>query len=232
MKGRKSYEIISNHKEDNANSVVKETYEMPQLQCDYAKTIFLWSNQKASAIKDKQDYAKYFLHECGIEDASEYHRKLINDGYFKETLIETKLFSLKIADLKTLLKDAGKSTTGKKDELVKRILQYVPLDLIEKACPEKTYELSDKGLNFLKVHNDYVLLHKYSRWDVNWQEYNKNHKNGESFYDTMWRIFNQRTFTEKRTLSQHFVTKSALHQHAIFQCSSVYPTRQNFARVY
>lgn len=191
-------EIISKPQEDNANSVVKEKYEMPQLQGDYAKTIFLWSNQKASAIKDKKDYAKYFLHECGIQDASEYHRNLISDGYFKETPIETKLLSLKATDLKTLLKDAGESTTGKKDELVKKILQYVPPDVIEKACPEKTYELSDKGLNFLKVHNDYVLLHKYSRWDVNWQEYNKKHQNGESFYDTMWRIFNQRILKDTR----------------------------------
>lgn len=188
----KKDELISNPKVDNANSVVKEKYDIPQLQGDYAKTIFLWSNQKASAIKDKKDYAKYFLHECGIQDASEYHKNLISEGYFKETPIETKLLSLKVTDLKTLLKDVGESTTGKKAELVKNILQYVPLDVIEKACPEKMYELSDKGLDFLKVHHDYVLLHKYSRWDVNWQEYNKKHQNGESFYDTMWRIFNQR----------------------------------------
>lgn len=142
------------------------------------------------------------MYECGIKDASAYHRNLISEGYFKETSMEVKLSVLKVTDLKELLKAVEQSTAGKKDELIKRIIQHVPMDILERTCPEKTYELSDKGKEFLNTHKEYVLLHKYSRWEVDWQEYNKNHKDGESFYDTMWRIFNQRILKDTRLLGR------------------------------
>lgn len=183
---------------NNINPVVKEEYPIPQLQGDYAKTVFLWANQKVSVVKTQKDYAKYFLYECGIKDAPTYHKNLISEGYFKETSMEVKLSVLKVTNLKEILKSVEQPAYGKKDELIKRVIQYVPMEMLEKICPEKTYQLSDKGKHFLEMHKECVLLHKYSRWEVSWQEYSKNHKDGESFYDTMWRIFNQRILKDTR----------------------------------
>lgn len=88
--------------------------DIPPLQGDYAKTIFLWAHSKAAPVKDNDDYARYFLYECGIQNPSMYHQELIDNGYFENASIEQSLNSLKIAELKEILSALGQSTTGKR----------------------------------------------------------------------------------------------------------------------
>lgn len=171
--------------------------EVPELQGDYAKTVFLWAHEKASPLKRSNEYAKYFLYECGIRDAAKYHKGLISEGYFCEATEESKLSALKVSDLKAILKQLEQSTTGKKDELIKRILQYATPEIISNACQDNLYELTEKGLSFLKEHNDYVMLHKHGSWGVSWKEYDKLHKKGYSFFNTMWGVFNQRLLSSQ-----------------------------------
>jgi len=47
-------------------SVQHNESEIPPLQGDYAKTVFLWAFSKPSPIRKADDYAAYFLYECGI----------------------------------------------------------------------------------------------------------------------------------------------------------------------
>ena len=68
--------------------VVTNNPDIPPLQGDYAKAIFLWAHSKASPIKDNDSYARYFLYECGIRNAAKYHRELITAGYFEEASAE------------------------------------------------------------------------------------------------------------------------------------------------
>ena len=63
---------------------ITEGDNIPPLQGAYAKTIFLWANEKASPVKKSSEYARYFLYECGIRDCVSYHLDLISDGYFEE----------------------------------------------------------------------------------------------------------------------------------------------------
>ena len=45
--------------------------EIPPLQRDYAKAVFLWAFSKPQPIRDDGYYASYFLYECGIRGISE-----------------------------------------------------------------------------------------------------------------------------------------------------------------
>lgn len=165
---------------------------IPELQGDYAKTVFLWAHDKASPVKKSEEYARYFLYECGIRDVVAYHKKMITEGYFEEASVETRLSYLKVPELKNILIDLGQPVTGKKDVLIQRIIESADDVTIKKVSSTTLYELSQLGKEFLIQHNDYVMIHKHRNWGVDWKEFDAAHKPGMSYYDTMWGIFNKR----------------------------------------
>ena len=172
-------------------SVATSAQDIPPLQGDYAKTIFLWANSKASPIKNNDSYPRYLLYECGIKNAAKYHKDLIASGYFEEASVEQVLNSLKVTELKNILISLGITTTGKKEELILRITNNADDSVIAHYCQEKLYILSPIGQTFLQEHNDYVLVHKHQNWGISWQEYDAKRISGQSYYDTMWAIFNE-----------------------------------------
>lgn len=193
---------------------VEVNNEIPPLQGDYAKTIFLWAFSKASPIRPKSEYAAYFLYECGIQNASAYHRQMIDEGYFATSSTEDKLQSLKVAELKEILTSLGLTATGKKAVLVQRILENASSELLSHFFTEETYSLTDKGAVFLAEHEDYVKLHKHKTWGIDWQEYDSKHKPGFSFYDTVSRIFNERIIQDSQNFgrSEYFFMYQLLEE--------------------
>ena len=175
-----------------ANTNNSYSPNIPNFQGDYAKTIFLWAFNKSSPVKKQSEYARYFLYECGIRDAVLYHRQLIKEGYFTKASMEEKLKTLKVADLKLMLKELEQPVTGKKDILIKRVLENADEQYINNHCESDVYELSEKGHLFLEDHYDYVNIHKHKNWGIDWRTYDIKHKQGYSFYDTVFEIFNER----------------------------------------
>ena len=176
--------------------------DLPPYQGDYAKTIFLWAHNKPSPIKSNDNYARYFLYECGISNPSEFHLNLINDGYFKKAPIDTVLNSLKVAELKEILSSLAQPVTGKKDALIERILSIADEDAINSFCKEDLFVLSENGELFLSQHSDYVQLHTHKNWGITWQEYDTNHRSGISFYDTVWGILNKRILQDQQNFGR------------------------------
>ncbi len=82
---------------------VEVNSEIPPLQGDYAKTIFLWAFSRVFPIRPKSEHTAYFLYEYGIQNASAYHRQMIDEWYFATFSIEDKLQSLKESKLKGIL---------------------------------------------------------------------------------------------------------------------------------
>lgn len=187
--------------------------DIPELQGDYAKTIFLWAHDKATPIKKNDEYARYFLYECGIRDVTSYHKKLISEEYFTEASIESRLASLKVNELKEILTDLGQSVSGKKEVLIKRINESTDVTTITKYIPVVLYELSDKGKKFVEENNDYVLIHKHKNWGIDWKQYDQLHKPGYSFYDTMWGVFNKRIAKD----TQHFGRNEYLNMYQLLR---------------
>lgn len=177
--------------------------DIPPLQGDYAKTIFLWAHDKATAVRKNDEYARYFLYECGITDPSAYHLELIHTGYFECAPLDAILNSLKVADLKQFLSSIGQVTTGKKDALIERIIQNADNSTIKAICPDPLYVLSEMGRNFLSDHNDYVLVHKHKNWGIGWKEYDAHRRPGCSFYDTVWGIINKRIANDNQNFGRN-----------------------------
>ena len=169
--------------------------DIPPLQGDYAKTIFLYANNRPSSLKSSDVYQRYLLYECGIRNPLEYHQTLIDEGYFELTSTVEFLNGLKVVDLKAILSEYGLSVTGKKENLIERIIENVNEGDIKKHSTEMTYSISKKGREYLEEHHDYVELHRHKNWNIDWKEYDANKKPGYSFYDVVWGILNERLMT-------------------------------------
>ena len=183
---------------------VSYSTEIPSLQGDYAKTVFLWAHDKASPVRKQDEYARYFLYECGIRNPVTYHKELIAQGYFAQAPVTAILKTLKVAELKQLLAQKGKPTTGKKEVLIERISETASKELVDQLCADKLYFLSEKGQIFLSEHQNYVLVHKHkANWGIDWHEFDANYRPGLSFYDVAWSIFNRRVVTDKNTFGRN-----------------------------
>lgn len=172
--------------------------EIPPLQGDYAKTVFLWVTSRSSVITPSFSYPGYLLYECGIRNAAQYLQSLFEEGCYAEASSVDRLAALKVTELKPLLLELELPVSGKKDALIQRILDHSDDAFILKHCPDPMYTLSEKGRTFLEEHDDYVKLHTHkSRWGVSWQEYDSRKRPGQSFHDVMWGIFNERVLKEQ-----------------------------------
>lgn len=177
--------------------------ESVSYQGDYAKTLFLYAHKNISAIKPSSEYYRYFYYECGIQDAATYHLSLLKQEYLRPATLEEKLQTLTIPALKDIAAAFNLPMSGKKTDLINQIIRLDRPSDIESHLPYQVYTaLSEKGVDFLAEHNDYVLLHRHKDWGINWQEYDKR-KNGHSFYDVVWGIFNERLSENIQDYSQN-----------------------------
>ncbi|QOX63910.1 hypothetical protein FRZ06_11495 [Anoxybacterium hadale] len=106
--------------------------DIPPVQGDYAKAIFLHAYHKSSSVKTDNEYAQYFLFECGIRNPSRYHRELITEGYLEKSSPKERIKGLKIPELKAILTELGQTTSGKKDDLIQRIFDIAGEDTMIK----------------------------------------------------------------------------------------------------
>lgn len=172
-------------------SVQHNEPEIPPLQGNYAKAVFLWAFSKPSPIRKSDEYAAYFLYECGIRDCVKYHQNMINEGYLIEAELCEALNVFKIPELKEMLKELDQPISGKKAVLIDRILENTDDDFLRTYCTQKLYKASTKGIIFLEVHAAYVQLHKHKNWGVSWEKYDRYARPDQDFLSTMWIIFNE-----------------------------------------
>ena len=64
-----------------------------------------------------------------------------------------------VADLKEILRQHNLKVSGKKDDLIKRLGDNLTVEELEEIFPEKSYELSDMGRQFID-ENDYILFYE------------------------------------------------------------------------
>ncbi len=137
----------------------------------YAITLLLYSCRKVGPIPTY--YPLYFSRECGLTNPQILHQKLIDEGFFYPASLYDLLTTLKVTDLKKILQSYGLEVSGKKEDLIQRILSEGDVEDIRNFFKdtEPHYSLSVKGKSFLKAHEDYVHFHRYSKYGIKLNEY-------------------------------------------------------------
>lgn len=100
-----------------------------------------------------------------------------------------------VADLKALLTQKGAKASGKKEELISRILETYSTEELEETIPDRNYALTELGEQELK-ENEYVpYLHRHHYMSV-WEMNIMLHTNNPShlrYRDIIWRELNKQS---------------------------------------
>lgn len=148
---------------------------------DYSKTIFL-----KFCTDPFPTFPQYLRYECGIDNPQKFQQKLLREGLIRVASQEEVLASFTVKQLKEMLEKENLSGTGRKQDLIKRIIDnFSARQLIQIIRKDEQYVLSDEGQSFISSHEGYVILHRNGRWPINHKEYDKKHRNGDSPYDTI-----------------------------------------------
>ncbi len=120
---------------------------------------------------------------------------LINRGFIKVGSVKGCLEKLKVSELKDLLTKANQKATGKKAELIERVLDSYSNEVLENMFTVRYYELTDIGKEEL-AENEYVPhLHRHdylSVWEMNFYLHHDNPSH-LGYRDIIWREFNKQS---------------------------------------
>ena len=127
---------------------------------------------------------------------------LFNKGFLEIADLRTTLSNLKVTELKEELKNFDLKQSGKKEELIERLIESNNLAYLEAKYPTKYYKPSEKGEKELS-DNEYIpYLHRtnyMSIWEMN-KLLVENAKQGFNYRDIIWRKFNEES-------AKHFLNK-------------------------
>lgn len=161
------------------------------------KTVFIYS-QNNKSIRPNSLYPRYMIYRYDITDPHKFHIRMINEGYFEKANTMELLKTLKVSDLKEMLKKNGFKTTGKKEELILRLLDNVDKAYIDSFFKgdRQIFTISEKGNQWLNQNKIYIDFHnKSDRWNISFEDFVKfKHEipfKG-NFNDIAWALFNER----------------------------------------
>ena len=127
-----------------------------------------------------QSYCTYFLTEACITNPEALDKWLLNNGYIRMPNIHEVLSLYNIKELKCFLQSFGLKISGKKDELISRLIDNAPGDFLDTELSNHSeyYFLSDKGAEFYYNNIDLEKYHKYIIYDIPLNEYFQYRKSG------------------------------------------------------
>lgn len=110
--------------------------------------------------RPKYGYPGFWWFEYGIRDVEKYLSSLEDRGFIRRCLPNESLSKLTAAELKDILKANGLPVSGKKQELVDRILGNVDFDHLTSIVEDPKYALTELGAQELEDNFYVPFIHK------------------------------------------------------------------------
>jgi hypothetical protein len=134
-------------------------------------------------------FQHYWWDNHGIRNVQKVLDDLLKRGFLAVGGMKETLGLEKVADLKTVLEKHNLKVSGKKEQLIDRLVGEVPNEVLEKRFKKKPYVLSENGNRALS-ENHYITHSTgcFDKWEMNrlihqfpskpyrdiiWQEYNE-----------------------------------------------------------
>ena len=138
-----------------------------------------------------------------VDDPQCLLESLFERGFICFANVKESVKNTKVTELKELLLKKGEKISGKKNELVNRVLEVYNSDELEQIFPEKRYTLTALGQE--EVHeNEYVLYcHRkgyVTPWEMNALMHNRTNES-VNYRDVMWGVFNEESLRYAQNLN-------------------------------
>ena len=163
----------------------------PTKQGLYPHEILMLSYASTYKISENK-FQGFWYYLYSVKEPQSLLTSLYERGFLTIGNLQAAIEKLKVSELKEELLSIGEKTTGKKAELVTRLLEKGNLSFLDQKYQDRYYALTEKGQQELN-DNEYVpYLHKtkyISVWDMNYLLNNEN-PSALGYRDILWREFN------------------------------------------
>lgn len=165
----------------------------PSRQGLYPHEIYILSKAANYKISDRE-INNFWIGGCCVEDVSDILDYLCNKGFIQPGSLRDTIGHLKVPEIKGELSAIGEKVSGRKADLVDRLISSnnVNLDMLAAKYPDRFYMLTDKGKRELEENEyiSYLSKHGYMTiWEMN-QKLNNNPE-GFSYRDLIWQKLNK-----------------------------------------
>lgn len=175
-------------------------HDEPRPSADYIKTIFLHMFEK-HPFKEDDSFPGYFNYEYGIINMPMYFNEIKDEGLITISPPEEILGLMKVSDLKDILSERSLKKSGKKSELIERILSHINADELP-IINEYYFSLSPTGKKYIETHYDYIQLKHHPEWGIDFWEYQKEKdktNRTKSFNEIILSLLNTKILEIKKT---------------------------------
>lgn len=166
----------------------------PSDQGLYPHEILLLSYAPKYRIEE-QSFPGFWWYRYGVKDVHQCLQSLLSRGFLTVGSLQSAMENETVANLKSILRQKELKVSGKKADLIKRLLETVPQEELSKVFSKHTYELTATGADAFNKEKHILYIHRHSLEDLNiWSltEMVQNHPD-LSYRDIIWRYLNERS---------------------------------------
>ncbi|MFV0314395.1 MAG: SAP domain-containing protein [Anaerotignum sp.] len=160
----------------------------------YPHEILVLSYADGFAV-DHKDFQNFWWYSYGVKDVSAVLKSLKERGFIEVGNLETAIKSETVVKLKEVLKSYNLKVSGKKAELIKRLLGEVSHEQLNLLFPKRIYILSGAGALALEEAEYIPYIHKNMIEELDIWSLNKlvNEKPDIPYRDKIWGYLNERS---------------------------------------
>lgn len=137
-------------------------------------------------------FQKFWYWQYSVTDPQSILDSLLERGFTKVGDLRSALEKLKLPEIKEELKQLNQKITGKKSELIERLIEFGDLATLNKKYPERYYALTPKGEQELK-ENPYVSYLHRNRYMTVWEMNQRIAQTHYPYRDILWGYFNEQS---------------------------------------
>ena len=116
--------------------------------------------ERADGQRVGDEFPKYFEYQYGANPSSLLEKALTNNFLIKSDSIVNNIEKIKTSKLKEVLKKHNLKVSGKKQELIERLITNVSKEELKTAFPDLYYILNDKGKSIVQENKHIIYYHK------------------------------------------------------------------------
>lgn len=139
-----------------------------QPTCDglYPHEVLILSYAPRFAANGNNSYAGFWWYKYGIKDVETYLNSLKGKGYLQIGTIKDALQFEKLPIIKAELKNRGCKVSGKKAELIERLMEAAPENELNQIFTKRPYQLTKLGEEILRKYEWIPYIHSHNLEDL------------------------------------------------------------------
>lgn len=177
----------------NATASKHGLYPHEVLVLDYASSYYTEGNS----------FQGFWWYRYGVRDVDKYLHSLFNRGFLKVGDLQSAIEKENATVIKDELKKHGLKMSGKKDELVQRLIAEVPHDELNSRFANRTYQLTELGKQALDEEGYVSYIHRHTLEDLDIWSLNRiiHEPPYMPYRDKIWGYLNKRSM-------EHFTARN------------------------